>query len=54
MATTKNAKETSKPVAKKAGKALADPKTPKTLRPIVASDLAQAPSKKVAAKKKSR
>jgi hypothetical protein len=42
----KNPKQTSKPVASKAGAALRNPKTPEKLKPVIASDLAQAPYKK--------
>jgi hypothetical protein len=43
---------TAKKIAHKAGIALQDPKTPKKLRPIIASDLAQAPDKPKHKKKK--
>jgi hypothetical protein len=41
---------TSKPVAKKAGKDLSNPKTPKQDRAPIASDLSQAKTKKKAKK----
>lgn len=41
-----NKKQTSKAVASKAGEALQNKKTPAKLKPIIASDLAQAPLKK--------
>lgn len=42
----KNKKQTSKSVASKAAVLLADPKTPKAVRTVAASSLAQTPNKR--------
>ena len=49
----KNPKQTSDNIASKAGKALQSEGTPKKLKPIIASALAQAPPKKKSKSKKS-
>ncbi len=47
-------KQTSPRVAKIAAKALANPKTSKTVKTLAGSDLAQAPARKKPAKKKQK